>query len=1191
MESAFMNLKIRILHLEDSLNDSEIIQSEIQSGGIVFDYFLADNEQDFLKILETEKIDIIISDYSLPNYNGNEALKVAREKYSYMPFIFVSGAMGEDNAIKAMLNGATDYVLKNKLERLVPAIKRALHECELEVRQKQAEIALRESEERYSTIVNCSPNIIFIHKNGIIQYVNDLCRELLGYSKEESIGVSILDFVSEESKNAVISNIQQRAGGKNVPSYEININTKLGEKRIMLVQTTNINFYKEKAFLVVLTDVTELEEYHKNLVFQNEEKEKRAAELIIANKELAFQNDEKEKRAAELVIANLELVFQNEEKELRAAELIIANTELVFQNEEKEKRAAELIIANDELVFQNNEKEKRAEELIIANDELAFQNEEKEKRAAELIIANEELAYQNNEKEKRAEELIIANKELIFQNEEKEMRAAELIIANEELAFQNNEKEKRAAELVIANFELIFQNEEKEKRAAELVIANDELVFQNNEKEKRAAELIIANKELVFQNEEKEKRAAELIIADKELIFQTEEKEKRAAELIIADKELIFQTEEKEKRAAELIIADKELIFQTEEKEKRAEELIVANIELDFQTEEKEKRAAELIIADKELVFQTQEKEKRAAELIVADRELIFQTEEKEKRAEELIIANIELDFQNEEKVKRAEELIIANIELAFQNEEKEKRALELSIANKELEYQDELKERTKQLIVVNKELVEAKLEAEKANLAKSTFLANMSHEIRTPMNAVLGFSELLNDMITNPKAKNYLKAIQTSGKTLHNLINDILDFTKIEAGMFEINKENIDIKQVVLEIKYIFSIKMEEKSLDMLVDFSDNLPSQLYLDELRIKQVIINLVGNAIKFTDTGHIKICVSYLKENELIGTLVISVEDTGIGIPLEAHDKIFNVFQQQDMQDNRKYGGTGLGLSISSRLVSLMNGKILLESEPGIGSKFTVIINKVIKGSEEQIDTGIIQIEEEIEFYPATILIADDVESNRELIKGYLDEFPFNILEADNGLIAVSIAENVKPDLIFMDIRMPVMDGYDATEKIKANKDLSHIPIIVLSASYLESEKSLYLKNLISGYLIKPVSKDKLIKDLKKHLKYKKNIKQINNDISNGMNNITYHIENSVRELLSNELMKEWEALQKRKPQEKLKSFSKKLINIGKENNLIMIEEYGENLLNSANMFDIAGIITKLKEFPNLIKSYK
>jgi len=212
-----------------------------------------------------------------------------------------------------------------------------------------------------------------------------------------------------------------------------------------------------------------------------------------------------------------ELLVQNEEKEKQAEELRIANKNLLFQIDEKEKREAELVIANKEMFYQNEEKVKRADELILANKALAFQDKEKEERADELTIANKELAFQNEEKGKRADELIIANEELIFQNEEKEKRANELIIANKELIFQDQEKGKRANELIVANKELVFQNEEKEKRAAELIIANKELVFQDQEKGKRANELIIANKELVFQNEEKEKRAAELVIANKEL--------------------------------------------------------------------------------------------------------------------------------------------------------------------------------------------------------------------------------------------------------------------------------------------------------------------------------------------------------------------------------------------------------------------------------------------------------------------------------------------------------------------------------------------------------------------------------------------------------------------------------------------------------------------------------------------------
>jgi signal transduction histidine kinase/DNA-binding response OmpR family regulator len=284
-----MNKKIGILHLEDSLKDAELIQEILDNGGISYTYFLADNEKDFIHILETEIIDIILSDFLLPDYNSTEALKIVREKYPQIPFIFVSGAMEEDVAIKSMVNGATDYVLKNKPERLVSTIKRTLNELELEIKRKQAEVKLKEKNEQIE-----AQNVKYVQIN----------KELAFQSKE----------------------IEKREAELIIADKEIIFQNEEKEKR---------------ADELIIADI--------ELAFQSEEKEKRAAELFVANKELIFQNKEKEKRADELSIANKELAFQNEEKEKRAAELIIANKELAFQNEEKEKRAAELIIANKEL--------------------------------------------------------------------------------------------------------------------------------------------------------------------------------------------------------------------------------------------------------------------------------------------------------------------------------------------------------------------------------------------------------------------------------------------------------------------------------------------------------------------------------------------------------------------------------------------------------------------------------------------------------------------------------------------------------------------------------------------------------------------------------------------------------------------------------------------------------------------------
>jgi signal transduction histidine kinase len=451
------------------------------------------------------------------------------------------------------------------------------------------------------------------------------------------------------------------------------------------------------------------------------------------------------------------------------------------------------------------------------------------------------------------------------------------------------------------------QNIEKKMQAAELIIANKELLFQNEEKEKRAAELIIANKELLFQNKEKEKRAAELIIANKELVFQNDEKEKRAAELIIANKELVFHNEEKEKRAAELIIANKELAFQNDEKEKRAAELIIANKELVFQNDEKEKRAAELIIANKELVFQNEEKEKRAAELIIANKELAFQDEEKEKRAAELIIANKELAFQNKEKEKRAAELAIANKELIFQNEEKEKRATELTNANR----------------------------------LKTDFLANMSHELRTPMNAIIGFSELLIDKKAgdlNEKQLDYLNDIYTSAGHLLQLINDILDIAKIEAGKIELSIESFSITEAIEEVIKILKPLEDKKRVIISLSHSKEI-NIISLDKNKFKQILYNLISNAIKF---NHPEGTISITTELYESDSFVMKVQDSGIGIAKEGMSRLFIPFVQLDSGTTRKNEGTGLGLALTKTITELHGGTISAESIVGKGSTFSVLM---------------------------------------------------------------------------------------------------------------------------------------------------------------------------------------------------------------------------------------------------------
>jgi PAS domain S-box-containing protein len=866
---------------------------------------------------------------------------------------------------------------------------------------------------------------------------------------------------------------------------------------------------------------------NKELVFQDEEKEKRAAELGIANKELAFQDEEKEKRADELIIANIELAFQDEEKGKRAAELGIANLELAYQDEEKEKRAAELIIANLELKFQNDEKKKRAAELGIANIELAFQDEEKEKRAAELIIANEELRFQNAEKEKRAAELSTANKELLFQNEEKEKRAAELIIANKELVFQNEEKEKRAAELIIANAELLFQTGEREKRAAELIIANKELVFQNEEKEKRAAELIIANKELVFQNNEKEKRAAELSVANKELVFQNEEKEKRAAELIIANEELVFQNNEKEKRAAELFIANKELLFQTGEKEKRAAELVIADIELDFQNKEKEKR--EIVNRELEaLSYSAKLASQYSLSLIEASLDPLV-TISTEGKITDMNQATVNITgiarekltgtdffdyFTEPQKAREVYQKVFAIGSLADSP---------LTLRHKDGKLTDVLfngsvykddKGQVLGVVIVARdvteqkriatELIEAKVfaelatglaeeakrKAERATLiaeeavkAKQQFLSNMSHEIRTPMNAIVGFTKVLLKTPLSAKQKEYLTAIKISGDALIVLINDILDLAKVEAGKMSFEQTPFKMASSISSMLHLFETKIQEKNILLKKEYDSNIPDVLVGDPIRLHQIILNLVSNAVKFTTNGIITVGVSRIADEDAESVNIrFTVTDTGIGIEENTLDRIFESFQQASSGTSRLFGGTGLGLAIVKQLVEQQGGTISVKSKINEGSTFSFVLKFHKTKAEAELETGTVEIDTAIK--DIKILVVEDIVLNQLLMKTFLDDFGFENDIAHNGRVAVeklqqeTLSDTFKPyDIILMDLQMPVMNGFEATEYIR-NQMGSTIPIIALTADVTTVDLAKCKAAGMNDYIAKPVDENLL-----------------------------------------------------------------------------------------------------------------
>ncbi|MDH5719095.1 MAG: ATP-binding protein [Spirochaetia bacterium] len=387
-------------------------------------------------------------------------------------------------------------------------------------------------------------------------------------------------------------------------------------------------------------------------------------------------------------------------------------------------------------------------------------------------------------------------------------------------------------------------------------------------------------------------------------------------------------------------------------------------------------------------------------------------------------------------------------------------------------------------------DLVNARMAAENANRAKSKFLANMSHEIRTPMNAIMGFTSILFEEIEDPEHKSYLNSVQLAGKTLLHLINDILDLSKIEAGAFHLENKAFNAHELFNEIKTIFSQKASEKNLDLLVNIDENLPEVIVHDEIRLRQVLLNLVSNAIKFTEKGYVRLSASkeiFENDNNRFN-LKFSVEDTGIGIKEKDQKLIFDPFLQATDQSHSKYGGTGLGLSITKRLIEIMEGSIFLESAVDKGSIFSVTIKNIaakVFESDEKEDKKTLK---DLVFKKSKILIVDDVHESRAKIRGFLEKYNFEIYEAENGKEGVDFALEFRPDLIFIALKMQVIEEYVAVKILKENSKTKLIPIVVLIAPDMKNDE-IEIKDICDGHLRKPIDKNELLKETAKFLAHR------------------------------------------------------------------------------------------------------
>ncbi len=388
-------------------------------------------------------------------------------------------------------------------------------------------------------------------------------------------------------------------------------------------------------------------------------------------------------------------------------------------------------------------------------------------------------------------------------------------------------------------------------------------------------------------------------------------------------------------------------------------------------------------------------------------------------------------------------------------------------------------------------QLIKAKKQAEAATQLKGEFLANMSHEIRTPLNAILGFADILESSIEDVKQKRHAHTIKTSGTDLLHLINDILDLSKIEAGRMEIKANPVDLRSVFDELQRIFSINAEEKDIRIEMEVAAAVPTHLMLDRVRLRQVLFNLIGNAVKFTDQGRVQCMAKATPARQADNwNLLIEVRDTGIGIDPKAYTEIFETFKQHGGDSHGTIEGTGLGLAISKSLIEMMGGRIEVQGQPGKGSLFSIHISHVMAADIDVSEPEAAILESpsrnNVRFEPASVLVADDLEVNRHLMVEALKPYPLEIDQAEHGRAAVALTAEKQYDMILMDIRMPDLDGYGALKQIRQGHHGTEVPIIAITAAGMKEDIARIQQAGFDDYLIRPFGQDALVGLLLQHL---------------------------------------------------------------------------------------------------------
>jgi two-component system, NarL family, sensor histidine kinase EvgS len=483
------------------------------------------------------------------------------------------------------------------------------------------------------------------------------------------------------------------------------------------------------------------------------------------------------------------------------------------------------------------------------------------------------------------------------------------------------------------------------------------------------------------------------------------------------------------------------------------------------------------------------------------------------------------------------------------------------------------------------KQLADERVRSEEHALHKDQFLANISHEIRTPLNTILGFADQLYSAALSEQEQQYLDFIVKSGKGLLTLMNDLIDLSKLEAGQVRMENEMVDLYHLLEQLKEFYLPQAVEKQIEFTIDIGALEATHFFLDPARFRQILGNLLGNAIKFTPKGGKVSLKAHCREettlSELEGSrrLFFEVIDTGIGIPETSLDLIFDPFHQHDGKSDRPFAGTGMGLAICRKLIQKMGGKLGVESSPGEGSTFSVMIPGIYTGATDQ-DERLLQLRQRL------ALVVDDYPGNRSILAEYLHRLSFKTIEASNGEEALSMARAHNPDLILMDLSMPTMTGFEATKALRSTSSGRRIPVVAVTSTYSRDILQQIREIGFRDFLNKPVSPEALEKLLEKLFLKEEGAGARDKELERSPGKV---LPLFAKRRFANEFPDRYEEIKKQNRIEAIDAFALDLAAFGNEYDLARLARLGDSLHRASEAFDIEKILSLLEQFPEISRS--